>query len=187
MKLYTVESGDWLSKIAPKLGVTVEDLIEWNTEYYPSLATDPGSLEVGWELAYVDPEEVSAAFVPITSEKPVSYEEALVAFNVDASPRESSEQEELAYQEALTAFNVPGLPEGYTSPSAVAEVHATASTSATSAPAPHSTGVTTAVVPVKTPQATPAPLTFAGMNPKTLMIAVAIAAAAAYFFSEKKS
>jgi len=47
---YVVQEGDSLSKIAKRFGVTVEDLIEANRAKYPSLVTDRGAIEIGWEL-----------------------------------------------------------------------------------------------------------------------------------------
>jgi LysM repeat protein len=49
-ELYVVQEGDSLSKIAKRFGVTVEDLIEANRARYPSLVTDRGTIEIGWEL-----------------------------------------------------------------------------------------------------------------------------------------
>jgi uncharacterized protein YkwD len=48
--VYTVEPGDTLAKIAQAQGTTVEELVELNKTSYPSLKTDPGAIEVGWEL-----------------------------------------------------------------------------------------------------------------------------------------
>jgi len=47
---YLVRSGDTLYSIAQAWGTTVEQLQTWNAERYPSLATDPGTVQVGWEL-----------------------------------------------------------------------------------------------------------------------------------------
>jgi len=49
-EIYVVQEGDYLSKIAKRFGVTVEDIVEANRKKYPSLVTDPGSIEIGWEL-----------------------------------------------------------------------------------------------------------------------------------------
>jgi hypothetical protein len=49
-EIHVVKSGDSLSKIADKYGTTVEYIIEANKEEYPSLETNPASIEVGWEL-----------------------------------------------------------------------------------------------------------------------------------------
>ena len=48
--IYIVQPGDSLSKIAKDTGVSIEDLVATNKAKYPSLATDPASIEVGWEL-----------------------------------------------------------------------------------------------------------------------------------------
>jgi uncharacterized protein YkwD len=47
---YTVQPGDTLAKIASAHDTTVDRLIELNQETYPSLATDPGAIEVGWKI-----------------------------------------------------------------------------------------------------------------------------------------
>ena len=48
--MYTVQPGDTLSSIGRAFGASVAQLQAWNSAAYPSLATDPGSLEVGWNL-----------------------------------------------------------------------------------------------------------------------------------------
>lgn len=47
---YTIVSGDSLGKIAAKYGTTVAKLVEWNKAKYPSLATNPNYINVGWKL-----------------------------------------------------------------------------------------------------------------------------------------
>ncbi len=47
---YLVRAGDTLFSIARAWGTTVGQLQAWNAERYPSLAADPNSLQVGWEL-----------------------------------------------------------------------------------------------------------------------------------------
>ncbi len=49
-EIYVVQEGDSLSKIAKRFGVTVEDIVKANRTKYPSLVTDPASIEIGWEL-----------------------------------------------------------------------------------------------------------------------------------------
>lgn len=46
----TIQAGDSLSKIAARLGVPMQALVEANAAKYPSLATNPGSIKVGWKL-----------------------------------------------------------------------------------------------------------------------------------------
>lgn len=48
---YTVKSGDTLSGIARQLGTTVQALVDANKGRYPTLATNPGAIEVGWTFS----------------------------------------------------------------------------------------------------------------------------------------
>jgi peptidoglycan/xylan/chitin deacetylase (PgdA/CDA1 family) len=47
---YTVRAGDTLSSIARAWDTTITRLQAWNGERYPSLASDPDSLQAGWVL-----------------------------------------------------------------------------------------------------------------------------------------
>ncbi|MGC8946358.1 MAG: CAP domain-containing protein [Anaerolineae bacterium] len=47
---YTVRPGDSLSKIAAKYSTTVQELVRFNADRYPSLKTNPGLIEPGWVL-----------------------------------------------------------------------------------------------------------------------------------------
>jgi peptidoglycan/xylan/chitin deacetylase (PgdA/CDA1 family) len=47
---YTVRAGDTLSSIARAWGTTVAQLQAWNAERYPTLATDPSTIQAGWLL-----------------------------------------------------------------------------------------------------------------------------------------
>jgi peptidoglycan/xylan/chitin deacetylase (PgdA/CDA1 family)/LysM repeat protein len=47
---YTVQAGDTLSSIARAWGTSVTQLQAWNGERYPSLASDPDTLQAGWQL-----------------------------------------------------------------------------------------------------------------------------------------
>ncbi len=46
----TVNAGDTMSKIAQRLGVSTQALIEANQTKYPSLATNANAVQVGWKL-----------------------------------------------------------------------------------------------------------------------------------------
>jgi len=48
--IYTVLAGDTLASIARQFATSVEQLQAWNAARYPSLASDPGTLLVGWQL-----------------------------------------------------------------------------------------------------------------------------------------
>jgi peptidoglycan/xylan/chitin deacetylase (PgdA/CDA1 family) len=45
-----VAGGDTLFSIARRFDAALSDLQAWNADRYPSLLTDPGTLEAGWEL-----------------------------------------------------------------------------------------------------------------------------------------
>lgn len=45
-----VQSGDSLGKIAQRLGVSTQALVQANLSKYPSLASNPNSIKVGWQL-----------------------------------------------------------------------------------------------------------------------------------------
>ena len=51
---YTVRPGDTLSSISRDWGTTVAQLQAWNGEAYPSLLTDPNTLEAGWILVVAE-------------------------------------------------------------------------------------------------------------------------------------
>ena len=48
--LYWVVAGDTLASIARRYSTSVEQLQAWNASRYPSLASEPGTLIVGWQL-----------------------------------------------------------------------------------------------------------------------------------------
>lgn len=48
--VYTVQSGDFLSKVAQNQGVPVEVIVSANKETYPTLITNPNYIESGWKL-----------------------------------------------------------------------------------------------------------------------------------------
>ncbi|MBI4791047.1 MAG: LysM peptidoglycan-binding domain-containing protein [Chloroflexi bacterium] len=52
---YTVQPGDTLSQIAVRFRVTLEQLIALNVDRYPTLARDPSTIRVGWELRVPQP------------------------------------------------------------------------------------------------------------------------------------
>lgn len=47
---YTVRSGDTLGSIATRYGTSVARIVEWNKAKYPSLATNPNYISVGWVI-----------------------------------------------------------------------------------------------------------------------------------------
>jgi peptidoglycan/xylan/chitin deacetylase (PgdA/CDA1 family) len=76
---YTVMPGDTLSSIGRAWDVSVAQLQEWNSERYPSLASNPNAVQVGWELVVsADPNATSrpsatpATATPTTAPPPPS-------------------------------------------------------------------------------------------------------------------
>jgi hypothetical protein len=55
----TIAAGDSLSKLAQRHGTTVAALVAANSSRYPTLATNPGAIQVGWKLSL--PSGASAA------------------------------------------------------------------------------------------------------------------------------
>lgn len=53
--IYTVQPADTLGQIAANYHLTIEQLIALNVDHYPSLARDPSSLRVGWQLRVPNP------------------------------------------------------------------------------------------------------------------------------------
>jgi uncharacterized protein YkwD len=52
---YVVQQGDTLSRIATRFHVTIEQLIDANSDTYPDLARDPSTLQPGWKLRVPTP------------------------------------------------------------------------------------------------------------------------------------
>lgn len=64
---YTVQAGDTLFSIARTWGTTLAQLQAWNAQRYPSLASDPGTLQVGWVLIVAgDPNATPVATPALT-------------------------------------------------------------------------------------------------------------------------
>jgi murein DD-endopeptidase MepM/ murein hydrolase activator NlpD len=57
---YVVQPGDSLSKIASRYGIPYQALIAANRDAYPSLATNPGLIQVGWKLV-IPPKDKAVA------------------------------------------------------------------------------------------------------------------------------
>ena len=50
---HVVVANDTLSGLATQFGTSVAQLQAWNQSRYPSLATDPGTIQLGWTLIVV--------------------------------------------------------------------------------------------------------------------------------------
>jgi len=57
---YVVQPGDSLAKIASRYGIPYQALIAANRDAYPSLATNPGLIQVGWKLV-IPPKDKAVA------------------------------------------------------------------------------------------------------------------------------
>jgi len=80
---YVVQVGNYLSKIAQRYGVTVTDLVDWNKDTYPSLATDANLIQPGWTLQVSPPTASSNG----TSDPPLSTGGGVgVSQPIDVSP-----------------------------------------------------------------------------------------------------
>jgi peptidoglycan/xylan/chitin deacetylase (PgdA/CDA1 family) len=62
--LYTVRRGDTLASIARAYATTTRQLQAWNSERYPSLATNPNVIEPGWELVVAGDPNVTPRPMP---------------------------------------------------------------------------------------------------------------------------
>ena len=62
---YTVQSGDTVAQIATRFHVTIEQIINLNSDKYPSIARDPSSIKPGWQFRIP---RASAAASPDTSQ-----------------------------------------------------------------------------------------------------------------------
>jgi len=68
--VYTVLPGDTLASIARRFATSVEQLQAWNQARYPSLATNPGTLLVGWELVVAEEPGVTPLPTPTSAASP---------------------------------------------------------------------------------------------------------------------
>jgi uncharacterized protein YkwD len=66
--IYMVKAGDTFSGVAHQFNLTVEQLIALNVDRYPSLARDPSTLKVGWELRVPNPSQTAAPRASQTAE-----------------------------------------------------------------------------------------------------------------------
>lgn len=69
---YVVAAGDTLSSIARRFATTVAQLQAWNADRYPTLATDPGHLQAGWELIVAGDPGVTPLPTPSPTPAPVT-------------------------------------------------------------------------------------------------------------------
>ena len=68
--LYTVVPGDTMASIARRFATSVEQLQAWNQARYSSLASDPGTLLVGWELVVVGDPDITPLPKPTGAASP---------------------------------------------------------------------------------------------------------------------
>jgi peptidoglycan/xylan/chitin deacetylase (PgdA/CDA1 family) len=67
---YTVVPGDTLTAIAHAWGTTVIQLQAWNAYRYPSLATDPSTLQAGWTLVVAGDPNATPLPTPVVTPRP---------------------------------------------------------------------------------------------------------------------
>lgn len=67
---YIVQRGDTLAAIARAFGTTVSQLVAWNADRYPSLATDQDRIEPGWELVVAGEPGITPRPVPTAAPTP---------------------------------------------------------------------------------------------------------------------
>jgi peptidoglycan/xylan/chitin deacetylase (PgdA/CDA1 family) len=67
---YLVVAGDTLSSIARRFATSVAQLQAWNADRYPSLLTNPGTLNAGWELIVAGEADVTPIPSPTRSPAP---------------------------------------------------------------------------------------------------------------------
>jgi len=85
--VYTVLAGDTLASIARRFATSVEQLQAWNQARYPSLATNPGTLLVGWELVVAGEPGVTPLPTPTSSASPARVAACHAGDRAAASPR----------------------------------------------------------------------------------------------------
>lgn len=69
---YTVQAGDTLSSIARAWGTSVQQLQTWNAERYPSLATDPSTIQSGWVLIVAGDPNATPVPTPVSTPAPAT-------------------------------------------------------------------------------------------------------------------
>ncbi len=95
----TVGAGDSLSKIAQRAGVSTQALVDANKTKYPTLATNPGAIQVGWKLnlpggstaPQAPAEQPAAGWAPKTNDKVL-----FVAMNNSDAHRSTLESDALS-------------------------------------------------------------------------------------------
>lgn len=97
---YTVRPGDTLSSIARAWGTTVQQLQAWNADRYPSLATDPNTLQSGWVLI------VSGD--PSTTPQPTASPTAVPTPSPTVAPTGCRAGNRVAAGSAQTFYAIPG-------------------------------------------------------------------------------
>jgi peptidoglycan-N-acetylglucosamine deacetylase len=99
---YVVQAGDTLSSISRAWGTTVAQLQAWNADRYPSLVTDPNTLEAGWVLVVAgDPNATPVPTALVTPTPPPPATPSPVASGCRAGNR-------VAAGGAQTFYTIPG-------------------------------------------------------------------------------
>ncbi len=88
---YTVRPGDTLAGIAARHGTTVQAMVDANADTYPSLATNPGLINVGWGLTIPGGQGnavVESGGTPSSAPSAAAPAPAPVQFDITAAKRE---------------------------------------------------------------------------------------------------
>jgi peptidoglycan/xylan/chitin deacetylase (PgdA/CDA1 family) len=85
--VYTVLAGDTLASIARRFATSVGQLQAWNQARYPSLASNPGTLLVGWELVVAGEPGVTPLPTPTNAASPPPFAACHAGSRAAALPR----------------------------------------------------------------------------------------------------
>jgi peptidoglycan/xylan/chitin deacetylase (PgdA/CDA1 family)/LysM repeat protein len=106
---YTVRGGDTLSSIARAWGTTVAQLQAWNSERYPSLATDPNELQAGWVLIVGGDPNATPLPTPVATPRPSAPAPTAPPPPVGSGCRAGNR---VAAGNAQTFYTIPGAGQG---------------------------------------------------------------------------
>lgn len=109
---YTVQRGDTLSFIARAWATTVAQLQAWNAVRYPSLATNPDSLQAGWVLIVSGDPDATPLPTPVATPPPATPRPATPAPSNPPASTGCRAGNRVAAGSAQTFYTVPGAGKG---------------------------------------------------------------------------